>query len=149
MSGLHNYKFPTVSENRFFLMYGSIYHVSMISCKVCLSNIQQPWSVSHQLTETLSDWPWAIIIVEPCNVFIFSVISQSYLSNGKSSVCLSHRICCGLAVCLCKLLWFGPHLWFERFAPNQWKHMGQLECRTAVEVLWVQAVCDVLGAREW
>lgn len=112
--------------------------------------IQQQWSVHYKnICEAISWQKLRAIIIEPCNVFIFSAISRSYLSNGKSSVCLSHRICCGLAVCLCKLLRFGPDLWFERIAPNQWKHMGQLECRTAVEVLWIQAVCDVLGAGEW
>lgn len=40
--------FQLCQKTDFFLMYGSIYHVSMISCKVCLSNIQQPWSVPHK-----------------------------------------------------------------------------------------------------
>jgi len=136
-----------------------IFLIKVAGCKVVLVTylIQQPDQYITETFVTPSTDPkpsktgpalghhycWALY------VFIFSMISQSKLSKRNSSVCLSSRICCRPAVCLCKLLRFRPHLWFECFASNQWKHVGQCECRTAVEVLWVQRVCDVLGAGEW
>lgn len=98
----------------------------MISCKVALVTylIQQPDQyitktfVSPSTDPKLSQTgPGPSLLLSP--VFIFLMLSQSKLSKRKSSVCLSSRICCQPAVCLCKLLWFGPHLWFECFASNQ------------------------------